>query len=196
MTANSALVLAGIGAGGTTGLELLWMAPTGSTAPTEPVHPFAAALQSLGYISSDGITLGVDESSEDITAYGTGVPVRTVNTSSKQTVQVVCLETSPQVLEIYHRKALDTISPDAAGGFSVTDGSVPTQRYAACIDITDGANYMRFYYPSVEVTDRQEFTVANGQAITYGFTLTAYPSTTTGIAVTKFYRIPELAVGS
>lgn len=196
MTANSALVLAGISAGGTTGLEMLWMAATGSTAPTEPVHPLAAAWESCGYIDSEGITLGVDESSEDITAYGTGVPVRTVNVSSKHTIQVVCLETNTTVLDVYHRKALGTTSPDAAGGFSITDGSVPTQRYAAVIDIVDGTNYIRLYYPSVEVTDRQEWTVANGQGIKYGFTLTAYPSSTTGIAVTKFFRIPELAVGS
>lgn len=196
MSANSNLVLAGISAGGSTGLELMWMAPLGSAAPTEPVHPLAAAWQSLGYVTADGITLGVDESSEDLTAYGTGVPVRTVNTSSKQTIQVVCMETNPTVLEVYHRKAIDSISPDAAGGFTVTDGAVTARKYAACIDVVDGTNHMRFYYPSVEVTDRQEFQVANGQGINYGFTLTAYPSSTTGIAVTKFYRIPELAVGS
>lgn len=193
MTANSALVLAGTGAGGTSGLELLWVAATGSTAPTDATTDLAAAWETMGYVSSDGISLGVDEASEDITAYGTGAPVRTINTSSKQTFSVVCLETNPTVLEVYSRKALGTISPDANGDFTITEGVVPTQRYAFCIDIVDGTNYIRCYYPSAEVTDRQEIQVQSGSAITYGFTVTAYPGAD-GVAMSKFYRVPELAV--
>ncbi len=196
MSANSDLVLAGISAGGTTGLELLWMGATGATAPTEPVHPLGAGWYSLGYVDGEGITLGVDESSEDVNAFGTTVPVRVINTGSKHTVQVTCLETNQYVMDVYHRYAIGTTSPDAAGGFTVTDGAARVQRYAACIDVLDGTNYMRFYYPSVEVTDRAEISIGNGQPIKYTFTLTAYPSATTGIAVTKYYRIPELAVGS
>jgi hypothetical protein len=193
MTANSALVLAGIAAGGTTGYELLYVAPTGTAAPVDATTDLNASFESCGYISSDGVTLGVDESSEDIQAYGTGVPVRTINTSSKQTLSVVCLETNPTVLEVYSRKALGTIAPDAEGDFTITEGAVPTQRYSFVVEVKDGTNYMRFYYPSAEVTDRQELTVANGQSIQYGFTITAYPAALTGIAVSKFYRIPDLA---
>lgn len=194
MTANSALVISGAGAGGTSGLELLWVAPTGSAAPTDATSSLAVAWESLGYITSDGITLGVDESSEDLTAYGTGVPVRTVNTQSKHTVQVVAMETSTTVLEVFNRLALGTITPSALGDFSINSGTVPVQRWAFVVDIVDGTNHIRHYFPSAEVTDRQEQQVQNGQGINYGFTLTAYPSSTTGIAKTTFYRIPDLAV--
>ena len=193
---NSSLVLAGTGAGGATGLELLWVAPTGTTAPTNAhtaLPAVNAAWSGMGYVSSDGVTIGRDESSNDITAYGSGAPVRTVNTSSKSTFQVVCLETNEAVLEVYHRLDIGTIIPDADGDFTLTEGTVPVQRYSFCLDVVDDTNYIRYYYASAEVTEVQEQKIGNGEAIQYGFTITAYPNSTTGIAVSKFYRVPALA---
>jgi hypothetical protein len=192
---NSDLVLAGTGADGANGLELLWVAPIGTTAPTNAYTPLTVVSPSwegMGYVSSDGATRGVDESNNEIAAFGTGVPVRTVNPSSKHTLQVVCLETNATVLEVFHRLELGSIVPDASGDFSIEEGDVNVQRYSFVLAVVDGDNVIRTYYPSAEVTDRTERKIGNGEAITYGFTITAYPGST-GYASKTYYRIPELA---
>src|SRR5512139_567029 len=193
LSANRDLILAGVSAGGTSGLELLWVAPTGTTGPTDATSVLGAGWESAGYISTDGVTLGVDESSEDIGAYAASGPVRTLNTDSKQTLGVVFLETNPTVLEIYHRKDPGTILPDGSGNLSLTVGAIDTQTYSIVVDVVDGTNSIRYYYPSAEVSDRGELQIAKGSVIKYEVTFTAYPDSTTGIAMYQYAHIPELA---
>jgi hypothetical protein len=194
---NSNLVLAGTSAGGSTGLELLSVAPTGTTGPTNATTALTAvnaAWDGMGYVSTDGITISADESSNEIGAYGTGIPVRVVNTKSAETFQVVCLETNLAVLEVYNRKELGTIQPDANGAFSFSRGTVLVQRYSFVLDIVDGENLIRLWYPEAEVKERTERKIGNGEGISYGFTIQAYPSDAlNGDFVKDFYRIPELA---
>jgi hypothetical protein len=194
---NSNLVRAGTAAGGASGLELLWVAPTGTTGPTNATTNMTVvnvAWDGMGYVSTDGITISADESSNEITAYGTSVPVRVVNTKSAETFQVVCLETNQPVLEVYNRLELGTIAPDANGAFSMDRSTVPTQRYSFVIDVVDGDNLTRLWYPEAEVKEKTERKIGNGEAITYGFTVQAYPSTAINNAfVREFHRHPELA---
>jgi hypothetical protein len=194
--ANRDLILAGTGAAGASGCELLWVAPTGTAAPTATAatNPLAAGWASLGLISDDGITLGISESNEKVMAYGTGVPVRTIPKTSEQTFDVTCLESNEEVLEVFNRLDIGDIVVDVDGDFSFSTGEINIQQYSFVVDIMDGVNFIRVYYPIADVTDRKERKVGSGKPLLYTFTVTAYPLN--GVAATEFYRIPGLAGNS
>ncbi len=187
MTANPDLILAGVGPTG-----LAWFGAHGTTAPTSATDSLDVGFKDAGLITEDGLTRGVDEASTDINAYGLFVPARTLVTSSKVTFQLAFLESNATSLAVYHRLALDAIVPDVDGGFSFTEGSARTIKYAAVFDIVDGDNHVRAVCPSLQVTDRTEFAVKAGEAITYGVTLTAYPGSD-GVAVAWHYLLDALS---
>lgn len=196
MTApDSDLVLAGVAAGGATGYELMWVAPTGTTAPTNAntaLTVVSASWDGLGYISSDGVTISADESSNEIMAFGSGTPVRIVNTKSAETFSVTFLETNLAVLDVYNRRALGTTTANASGDFSVSRGTVPVQRYSFCIDVVDGTNLLRWYYPLAEVKERGERKIGNGESLQYTITVQAYPDAAGKFAY-EYGRVPALA---
>jgi hypothetical protein len=171
---------------------------TGGTSPAVAVTtttPGVGGFRSAGLVSEDGLEKAVSESSNDIKAYGIFVPVRKIVTSSEVTIKLTFLETNPVSLAVYDRLPLsgvDSISPDASGAFSVQEGASRTQRYAAVFEVVDGDNHIRMYAPSVEVTDREGFSVKAGEAITRGVTLTAYPNSS-GVSIETFYKVPALA---
>lgn len=193
--ANNANILAGVEAGGTSGLSLAWFAPEGTAAPTSATAALAAAWKDAGLCTENGLSIKVSESSKDISAFGSGAPVRTLVTSSKVTFDVAFLESNPISLAVYNRLGLTDIAPDATGAFDFGVGAHRTQKYAATFDVVDGANHLRFYCPSVEVTDRADLSVQAGSEISYGVTLTAYPGAD-GVAIHNFYVVNALKTGA
>lgn len=197
MTANPDLILAGVAGGGEGGTALAWFAPHGTTMPTSPSAALHTDFQDAGLITEEGLTRAVEEESTDINAFGLFVPARTLVTRSRISFQIAFLESRPTALAVYHRLPLTgagSIDPDEDGAFSVTEGTARTQRYAAVFDLVDGSNHIRAVVPTVEVTDRTEFTIAAGQAITYGVTLTAYAGSD-GVAVEWHYIANALSDG-
>lgn len=197
MAVNRDLILAGVSGGGT-GASLANFAPKGTTLPTAATGVGAtldAAFDDAGWISEEGLVKGVDETSNDINAYGSQVPVRTLTTNAKVTFQITFLESNPTTLAIYNRLPLTgagSLTVGAGGTVSFTEGSARTVEYAAVFDIVDGSNHIRAVVPALQVTDRTEYTIAAGEAISYGVTFTAYPASD-GVAVQWYYVLDALA---
>jgi hypothetical protein len=191
---NSDLVLAGIGGGGTSGAELAWFAPLGTAAPTDATTSLNAAFKSAGIVSEEGLSKELSNSSNDIRGYGFSAPIRKIVTEETVTFSVTFMETNTTSLSIYHRLPLTGVGAltVATGGvFSVTEGTFRSQRYSFVGDVVDGVNSIRIYAPSVEVTEKDSFTVQAGEAIQYGVTLTAYPNSS-GVSVQTFYKLPSI----
>jgi hypothetical protein len=190
--ANNALILAGINGTGADATGLLWMAVTGSTAPTDTGTALAAAWKNMGGITEDGATIKQNVSNKKIKIYGSTATQRTLITDREYTVQVAFAETNARSQEVFFQQALNSITPGVGtGAFSLTVGSQSRQLYAAVIDVVDGSNRLRYYMPSVEATDFGDLKIANSEAIAYGVTLTAYPNTS-GVAIQVFEAIPAL----
>lgn len=193
---DSTLIIAPTAAGGATSTELAWVAPTSVTAPTDahtPLTYVSASWEGMGYVKGDdGVTIAADEAAQEFKAFAMSTPVRVVNTKSSDKLTIVFMETNLAVLDVYNRLALGTTTTNASGDWSVSRGTVPTQRYAFCIDAVDGSNYMRYFYPSVEVVERGERKIADGTQIEYRVVLQAYPDST-GEFVYEYGRTPSLA---
>lgn len=188
---NRDLILAGINGGGEAGNSLAYFAPKGATAPTTATADPAAAFLDAGWITEDGLTGKVSESSTNIKAFGSFAPVRTIVTESIQTFDVAFMESNPVSLAVYHRKALDDLTVSAAGLLDFTTGPAASENYAAIFDMVDGDNALRAYCPDVQVTDRGDLAVKAGEVLAYPVTLTAFPDAD-GVSVYWFYVLDAL----
>ena len=190
--ADNAKILAGVTAGGSDGMGLAWFAPDNSTLPTTALEVLDAAFLNAGMITEDGLTFKPSKSVKEIKGYGSTQVQRVLVTEEKTTFELVFLETNEVSMAIYSSAEVDSITPDGTGAFEVDFGTSTPTRYTTVFDVIDGLNHIRFCCPHVEVSDRKEVKVANGESIGWGVTVTAYPDST-GNAVYTYIIVNALA---
>ncbi|MGI5247770.1 hypothetical protein [Dactylosporangium sp. CA-139066] len=185
-------LLAGISATGADGTGLVWMAAPGSTAPTDATTALAAAWKNMGGMTEAGVSIKQSTSTTKKKFYGSTVVQRTLVTEQEYTIEAVFGETNARVMEVFWRKALNSITPAAVtGAFGTTAGVYTRQLYALVVDMVDGSNRARFYFPQVEVTGQGDVKIANSESLDWGVTLSAYPDTS-GNAIYPLFALPNL----
>jgi hypothetical protein len=146
----------------------VYVAPTTASAPTASDATLTGFTE-LGYVSSDGITVSHDRSTAQIRAWQNSDLVREVATEATTTYAMMLLESNEDVIETYFGASIVDgkieVNPSATGG-----------RKSWVIDVVDGSDVIRHYIPTGEVTAVEAQTFANGEAIGYGITITAYVS--------------------
>jgi hypothetical protein len=189
---NNSNLLVGTGAAGADGLGLAWFADFGATAPTDAGTALNAAFKDTGLIAEEGLSLSLSETVKKIKAYGSLLTQRSVVTDQDTTFKLKFLESNQYSLAVYHRKAISGgISPGVGtGAFSVTTGSFTSRQFAMVAEIVDGTAKIRAYAPKVEVTNRDDLQIGNGNEISYGVELTAYQ--VSGVAIYWYYVVPSL----
>jgi len=148
----------------------VYVAPTGSTGPTDSGTALDAAFLDLGYVSSDGISETIDRTTAQIRAWQNGSLVREVTSEGTYSVTLTFLETSLNVLELYY-------GSEVADGVLSGDPTATGGRQSFVIDVVDGSIVERTYIPAGEVTSVGERTLASGDAIGYMVSITAYADT-------------------
>jgi hypothetical protein len=144
----------------------VYTGPTSATAPTGTTSTLTG-FSSLGYVSADGVEFTSDKSTNQIRAWQNADLVREVITEGTVTYSFSLLETTEDTLELYFGSTLVNgkieLNPVNTGG-----------RKSFVIDIVDGDKVIRHYIPAGEVLSVEAQTIQNGEAVTYGVTLTAY----------------------
>lgn len=192
MTANALNVKAAIAAGLGAGLSLAWFAPPGTALPTTPTAALNAAFLDSGLANQSGLEEDDAVSTTPVPAFGTLQPIRKLTTSEDRTFKLTMLETNPTSLSVYFKKALASIVPGVGTGiFSIQEGLLVPQRYAAVFDMLDGADHIRLVCPSVEVTDKDPIINSPLGVSQYGVTLTAYPDGS-NVSVYRYYQVASL----
>ncbi len=187
--ANNLIV--GTGAAGSDGTGLAWFAATGTTAPTDATTALNAGFKDAGLIAEDGVTGAFQAQQKKIKAYGSTLAQRIIVTDEETTFQLKFLEVNEISMAVWHRKALTAITPAVStGAFSVTTGLYSPVFYSAVFDVIDGTNHIRMFCPKVEKTNTDNVQFSNGNEVSWGVTLTAYP--VSGVAVAWYYAIPSL----
>ena len=165
MTMNSANVRVGV-----TGA--VYVAPLGSTPPTDQSTALDAAFADLGYVSEDGISISPGQiSTNSIKAWQGSVEVRKSVTEVTNSVTFTMIETNAATLSLF----LGEVIAVAANEYQFGGGTLPP-RQAFVIDVVDGGDDIRYYIPEGEVSERGEMMFKNGEAIGYQVTIAAYPS--------------------
>lgn len=185
MALNSAAVRVGI-----TGE--MFVAPVGSTAPTDSTTALDGAFVGLGYVSEDGITESYDDTVEDIRAWQLGQIVRTITSESKATLELTLIETKAAVLELFHKGS--TVETSGTEWRLDVKAPSPDPR-AFVLNVIDGSNHLRLWVPRGEVEQRGAIQYANNSAEGYEVTITCYPNADQTV-LTKFSDDPNFGATS
>jgi hypothetical protein len=145
----------------------VYVAPTGTAAPTNEDSSLNAAFVDLGYVGEDGVTESRDRTVDTIKAWQNGDTVRQVITEATYTLSFTMIETKGSTVELYYGNA------PVAGRVVV----VPTKtggRKSFVVDVVDGDEAKRIHIAEGEVTETGEIVYANGEAIGYPVTIVGY----------------------
>lgn len=151
----------------------------------------------LGWLSNDGMSFARDQSSSDVTSFGSVTPTRSDVTSDTETVTVVAQETKLDTIGLY--TGVDTVSiktPGANGAVMVRKPATPTTRHYRGFFISKddgdfGDIYIARVMPRVKVTSFSEQAYGGGDdPISWGVTLTGYMDPDEGFATGYLFGGP------
>lgn len=147
----------------------VYVAPVGTALPTDVTTALNAAFQSVGFISEDALTEGLEVTTERLRAWQRPVGLRTLTTDVEWTFAFSMMETSPLVLELYYPGAESEV---ASGVATTTISATPTNtQRAMVIELEDGDVITRYALPVVEIGDREEIEHTNTNGTMYGVTV-------------------------
>jgi hypothetical protein len=160
----------------------VFVAPSGTTLPTNATTALNVAFENLGYMDENGVAVAIDEEIQNIRAWQNGVTVRTVKSGQTTTITFTPMETNSVVLNEW-----------MPGGFSANTGEISAEQSTTkpwIVQVEDQGNDIRLVVPSGQLTTRGTVTFSNGAAVTYPFTITCYPD---GSGVEVYYYIASEA---
>lgn len=137
------------------------------------VAPVPSGLTALGYLSDDGFSIKPERKTDDLKAWQNADIVRTVATESSLEVSFTMIESKRESIELFWQTKVNSAAD--SGSFDISPG-VTTGVHSLVIDVVDGKEIIRYYFPEVELVDRDEMKGKNGEIYGYGVTLKAYPT--------------------
>lgn len=149
---------------------------SGLTLPTDATTDMSTltAFTSLGYLSEDGLKNNNSHSYEDIKAWG-GDTILTTQTSYEDKFSFTLLE----VLKEAVQKVVNgesNVTGTLAAGMTVAINSAEDADYAWVFDmIMNGGHKRRIVVPCAKITERDEISYSDADAIGYGVTITCIP---------------------
>lgn len=155
----------------------IYVAPLGSTLPTDADTALDAAFVSLGYISDAGITESQNVDINEIKAWG-GDTVLTNNNGRTFTVQFTMIEVkNADVQKMVYGN--NNVTGDLTNGIAVAGNNDALEGHAIVIEklLTDDTK-MRTVYPAAYITDIADVAFNDADPIGYQVTATATPDST------------------
>ena len=154
----------------------IWIAPVGTTIPTDAVTALAEDYISLGYCSEDGLTNNGEISTETIKAWG-GDTVLNPQTDKTDEFGFTLIEgLNVDVLKFVHNESNVTGTLDE--GIAITVNSKEHEPSVIVVEmIMNGGVLKRIVIPSAVVTAVDELTYGDSEAVGYAVTVAAQPDT-------------------
>ena len=151
----------------------VYRAPFGTTLPTTASEALAAAYAALGYNTDAGVTRSFDLDTDNVKAWG-GDVVLTLDNGKVETFQFAMLDAhSTEALKMVHGDGNVTGS-DLATGISVKSNNAAKAASVYVIDMIESGNTLhRIVIPNGVVTELEDITYVDSDAIAYGVTITA-----------------------
>lgn len=152
----------------------IFCAPLGTVLPNSATTALDEAFNCLGYISEDGLTNANSPETDQIKAWG-GDVVYNYQTAKPDTFSFALLE----ALNVAVLKAVygdENVSGTLDTGITLTANSREQQPRAWVFDmILVGGALKRVVIPSAAITETEDITYKDDEAVGYGITLSAVP---------------------
>jgi hypothetical protein len=152
----------------------IWVAPKGSTLPTDTATTLDAAFKCLGYCSDDGLTNSTDLESETIKAWG-GDTVLTIQTSKEDRFGFTLIEIlNEDVLKFVYGST--NVSGTLSTGLTVTANNADVEEVAIVIDMIMRDNTAkRIVIPDCKISEFGDVVYSDSEAVGYETTVTCMP---------------------
>lgn len=154
----------------------VFVAPAGTTLPTNATTALAAAYKGLGYVSEDGLVNSTEADTENVHAWG-GDQVLVGQTTFGETFTVNLIETNEETLKVYYGE--DNVTVDGSGNITVKQTSAELPEVVVVFELVlTGGRIKRIVVPKARIADRSgEITYVDGEPIAYPAVFTAFPDT-------------------
>ena len=151
----------------------VYVAPLGTSLPTDATTALAGTYKAVGYNTEDGVTRAVDQDTEVVKAWG-GDTVLVLENGRTETFQFSMLDAhSVDALKIYNGDA-NVSGSTLASGISVVSNNKEKGAHVYVIDMIEAGNTLhRIVIPNGVVTELEDITYVDNAAVAYGVTITA-----------------------
>ena len=151
-----------------------YVAPVGTTAPTDLTTAWDPAWTALGVLSEDGLTEARNDDSNDYGGWGTGI-FRTVRSKHKRTFKVMALENNNVVFQLVNPGSTSATATGVTTR-TVKDPTLTHDVRAFGFETHDGAVNRRILVPKGEVTEVADVTSSQGDLTGWELTITVTPA--------------------
>lgn len=151
----------------------VFVAPAGTTLPTNATSDLNAAFKGLGYVSEDGLVNSIETDTEQVNAWG-GDLVLVGQTTFMETFMVNLIETNPEALKVFYGEDNVTVS---GTDITIKQNSKQLPNVVVVFEIVlTGGRVKRIVVPNAQIVDRSgEITYVDGEPIAYPALFQAYP---------------------
>lgn len=156
----------------------IFIAPVGTTLPTDSTTALASAFVELGYASDAGVVNSESRETETIKAWG-GDTVLKPFTGKEDTFQFTLIEAlNVNALKLVYGDS--NVTGDLTNGISIKSAAEDLDYHSFVIEMVLNGAIKRIVIPSAKVTEVGDITYADGEAIGYDTTLSAVPDAAGG----------------
>lgn len=155
---------------------MFFHAPAGTALPAYPLQTLAAAWEEVGDVSSDGITLTLDKSTENLRNWANKLK-RVIMTEHSESIQAPIMDTTQEALETVLGDGSTTVVPATTGHGELVKASLtqaalpPEEAYLFIMKDEDDCIAIGCQYG--QITAMESVTFAPGQTINWTPTITA-----------------------
>lgn len=150
----------------------VYVAPVGTTAPTDTTTAFSATWKAIGLMAEDGLTEGNANTTTTLFAWG-GILIRNVKSKHVRTFKVIALEDNATLFALINPGSSEAL----ASGVTTRTVKVPsTNPQAFALEFKDGAITKRILIPRAEITDVGDTKYSDTAIASHELTITVYPT--------------------
>jgi hypothetical protein len=148
----------------------VFIAPTGSTMPTDATSALDAAFGELGYISEDGVNFGMEQSRDPLNAWQSASPIRYLQSSREFMASFELMQWNEDTLLLAFNGGQFTDNLDGTWDF---DLPLPEEdaEFAMVIEAIDGVYKSRFVFERVTMTELGEIPLQRGDSANFPVTV-------------------------
>lgn len=130
----------------------VYVAPAGTTLPTNATTALNAAFKGLGYVSDAGLTNAVKTNVQEVHAWG-GNKVLVGQTEFGETFTVQLLETNVDALGVYY--GTGNVAVDGSGNITITQSPTELPNCVVVFELVQtGGRIKRIVVPNARIADR------------------------------------------